>query len=226
MHCRFTKSVLFAFLTLLFLSTASQRQEGLSKPLNISRRIKKMKHGTSLLPISWNPRTWFNDNLHVVEKGKCYRSKTLSPKSLENIIKKHQIKTILNLREEDSRAKWYQDEVRIAQKYSINLKTISLNPNKKPPKGELKEIINLFVNAPKPILLHCQAGADRTGLASALWKLEMNNSSLKEALGQLRMKRGHYSLFRPKMKETIRELHSLMTKNDNNIEKSLENYNV
>ena len=36
---------------------------------------------------------------------------------------------------------------------------------------QMDEIIKLIEQAPKPILIHCESGADRTGLVSALYRL-------------------------------------------------------
>ena len=40
-------------------------------------------------------------------------------------------------------------------------------------------LILLLQTAPKPILIHCEGGADRTGFAVAMWRLMQGDSLLK-----------------------------------------------
>ncbi|MFD2031462.1 tyrosine-protein phosphatase [Ancylobacter dichloromethanicus] len=50
-------------------------------------------------------------------------------------------------------------------------------------------------DAKKPILIHCQAGADRSGLASALYLAAIKkNSAEAEAEAQLSIRYGHFFL--------------------------------
>jgi undecaprenyl-diphosphatase len=49
----------------------------------------------------------------------------------------------------------------------------------------IKAILNIFDTAPRPILIHCQSGIDRTGEVSALWALDQQHKSHSTALAQL-----------------------------------------
>jgi undecaprenyl-diphosphatase len=53
------------------------------------------------------------------------------------------------------------------------------------------ELLELFAMAPRPVLLHCQAGADRSGLAAALWKTMIDGAPASEARRQLSLRYGH-----------------------------------
>lgn len=150
--------------------------------------------------ISINPLVWFTDNFHCVESQQCYRSKTLSKKRLESKIKQYNIGTILNVREADETAHWYQDEVAVAQKYSVALHTVTLNERKTPQQDQIKAILAVFDTCKKPLLVHCRAGADRTGLVSALWVLKKNRGSLQQALNQQKVWFGHFSILYPKLR--------------------------
>ena len=50
---------------------------------------------------------------------------------------------------------------------------------------ELLYLRDLIDHAPKPLLIHCKAGADRTGLAGVMTKLLDNSSSPEEARAQV-----------------------------------------
>jgi protein tyrosine/serine phosphatase len=46
-------------------------------------------------------------------------------------------------------------------------------------------------DAPKPALIHCRHGADRAGLASALYRFNVSGDTQKQAKSQLRSRYGH-----------------------------------
>ncbi len=174
----------------------------------------------SITPASANPLTWFGNNFHAVENKRAYRSKTMSPKDLEAIIKTYKIKTILNLRE--SNGVWFDKEKEVAIRHGVQLHTITLDSEQLPTQQQLKEIFALFKDAPKPILFHCQAGVDRTSLVAAFWKLMMQNAPLQEALSQMTPSYGHFEWSRPLMRKCI-ELLDATRNSENKI--ILDNYN-
>ncbi|WP_246868208.1 tyrosine-protein phosphatase [Piscirickettsia salmonis] len=64
--------------------------------------------------------------------------------------------------------------------YHINHFNVALDAHKVPSLNTLHYLIYLIENAPRPLLFHCRAGADRTGLASALSIILNGNSSLDD----------------------------------------------
>lgn len=164
-----------------------------------------------LLPASANPVTWFNDNFSAVQEGACYRSKTVSPEALKNYIEKFGIKTILNLRE--ASGVWFEKEDAAAKAAGVALKTITLNGRALPTTDDVIKIFKLFENKEAhPILIHCQAGADRTGLAAAFWKLTQQNASLDQALAEQVASKGHFEWRFPMMKKFTHIIHGIKQK--------------
>lgn len=127
----------------------------------------------------------FFDNFYTVEKGRFYRSAQLSPDRLEHYIKKHSIKTIINLRGKHPELDWWQDEAKLALRYNINFHNIAMSANELTPQNKLLELMSIYNTTQTPILVHCRQGRDRTGEASALWVYEKMNSNTQEALEQL-----------------------------------------
>ena len=158
-------------------------------------------------PASGNPLTWLGNNFHAVQENFCYRSKTMSPSALEYYIKKHGIKTILNLRE--AQGVWFAKEKEVADRMGVQLHTITLDSEQLPTQQQLKDILTLFHTAPKPILFHCQAGVDRTSLAAAFWKLMIECTSVEQALDQMTPSYGHFEWSRPFMRKCIQILDTL-----------------
>jgi hypothetical protein len=57
---------------------------------------------------------------------------------------------------------------------------------------KLDEILKILRHAPKPILVHCKNGADRTGLVAAVYLAAIKGVKLDEAAGQLSLYYGHF----------------------------------
>lgn len=144
-------------------------------------------------------------NFYEVEKDRFYRSAQLNPIELNEKIKKHGIKTVISLRGSPEDSYWFKPEVSFLEKSGVLFKSYGLNANAFPSKSELIGILDDFKNAPKPILIHCRSGADRTGLVSALYVYEEMKKSKAEALGQLSFKYWHVRQFNPAMTKFITE---------------------
>jgi uncharacterized protein (TIGR01244 family) len=132
-------------------------------------------------------------NFHAVVAGEVYRSSQPSPQALADIEKRYGIKTIINLRGEGE-ARWYRDEVAQAKALNIEHIDFAMSANKEltPEKAEM--LIALMRDAQKPLLIHCRSGADRTGLASALYLAAIAKTSEQVAEGQMSILYGHISL--------------------------------
>ena len=58
----------------------------------------------------------------------------------------------------------------------------------------MDEIIQTLREAPKPVLIHCKAGSDRTGLISALYCLTLKGETPAQADRELSVWYGHIPL--------------------------------
>ena len=132
------------------------------------------------------------DNFYEVDPGILYRTKLLPTKTLAQYVKTHGIKTIINLREPDLRAAWYQEEVALCKELGITLYNLNFHPSRLPTKEQLIQLFNIFDESSKhPILMHCLMGADRTGLIAALYVADKMNGNLEQALKQQDVFFGH-----------------------------------
>ncbi len=130
------------------------------------------------------------NNFYTVEAGQLYRSKQLNRKDLNSVIQKYGIKTIINLRGPNQGKKWYDIEKIVAQQNNVYHFDIPFSAVRLPSKENIAALINFYEYAPRPIYIHCAGGADRTGLASAVWLL-LKGVSKKEAKKQLSAKFHH-----------------------------------
>ena len=100
-------------------------------------------------------------------------------------------RTVLNLRGE-SKAPFYHFTREACTSLGLNLINISgLSATKAPNKASLLEVLNVFDTAPKPLLIHCKSGADRTGLLSVFYLIDQCGESVAEAAQHLSFKYLH-----------------------------------
>lgn len=130
-----------------------------------------------LIPVTY---FYFTFMIHPVIPGEVYRSAQLSPENLDKNIQKYHIRSIINLRGIDEEEEWFQNEQQIAEKNKVQLYNVRLSAYKLPVCSELDKLVEILQAAEKPILMHCQAGADRSGMAGALVLAISQNASLAE----------------------------------------------
>lgn len=106
------------------------------------------------------------------------------------------IKSILNLRKirRHKDKKWYKDEIVIANKLDIDMYEYPIGDREMISIDDMSKIVNIIKNAPKPILIHCKSGADRTSLATALYHYAINHDKDK-AYSSLSIIYGHFPWF-------------------------------
>jgi len=106
-------------------------------------------------------------NFHQVDRS-LYRSAQLFSFNMPHYIESKNIKSILNLRGKDDKA-WYRDELRISKEYNLTHYDFDMGDRDETSMEGMNEIVAILEKAPKPLLIHCKAGADRTSLVSALY---------------------------------------------------------
>jgi len=135
-------------------------------------------------------------NQHTVIRNKIYRSAQPSEGDVRDLVADNGIKTILNLRGLCPDAGWYQDETRAAADLGLSQEDVTLSANSLPPPNELRRVVEVLDRSEYPILIHCKAGADRTGLVSTMALLLFTDATLVEARRQLLPRYGHINFGR------------------------------
>lgn len=98
--------------------------------------------------------------------------------------KRRGIKTVLNLRGVSDQSP-YLFEKEACEALGLTLVDLSFQARKAPKRAALIELIETFKTLGKPFLLHCKSGADRAGLASAIYLLTQENADIATAKAQL-----------------------------------------
>ena len=99
-------------------------------------------------------------NFRVVEKGLYYRSGQLSDPQLNQVIISNGIRSILNLRGASPGTEWYDDEIAISNSRQVVHYDYGISASRFVTPAQSEEILRIIRDAPKPILVHCQAGSD------------------------------------------------------------------
>jgi protein tyrosine/serine phosphatase len=132
-----------------------------------------------------------HNNFHVVSGGQVYRSAQMSSGTLARIVRAHGIRTILNLRGADPRPDWYSAEADAAHQMGVHHLDFSLSAGREVSDQEIEAIMDSIRSASKPILIHCNGGADRTGLISALYLYTVEGKTADVASRELTAFYGH-----------------------------------
>jgi protein tyrosine phosphatase (PTP) superfamily phosphohydrolase (DUF442 family) len=133
---------------------------------------------------------FYNANFHTIVRGEAYRSGQMDAAQLSRAIQEYGIKSIINLRGTDAPA-FYQGEMETAKRLGAQHYDFSLSATNEITVPQMDEVIRTLRQAPKPVLIHCQAGSDRTGLISALYCLTLKGETPAQADRQLSVWYGH-----------------------------------
>jgi protein tyrosine/serine phosphatase len=131
-------------------------------------------------------------NFHVVVEKQFYRSAQLDKTTLARVIQEYGIKSILNLRGTGPEKSWYADEIAVSEAFGVEHHDYGISASEVVSSGKIDEILEILRHAPKPILVHCKNGADRSGLVAAVYLSEMQGVIFDEAAGQLSLYYGHF----------------------------------
>ena len=142
--------------------------------------------------VGWAVFLQLTGNIHTVEPHILYRSAQLDGNDFEALIRKEGIATVLNLRGAAPGQGWYVRELHATKTAGAQHLDLAMSPNQQPDSKTLERLIEILRTAPKPLLVHCNGGADRSGLAAAIYELLDAHKSPAEAAQQLSFRYGHF----------------------------------
>ena len=135
-------------------------------------------------------RPLFFANFGVVSEGRVYRSAQPSGNFAE-IVRDKQLKSVLNLRGGSMDDWWYANEIAVSEANRVDYYDFPMSATRRPSRQELLTLLTFFEKCRYPLLIHCRSGADRTGLASALYLMEVENFGPMEASRAFTIDYGH-----------------------------------
>lgn len=135
-----------------------------------------------------------HQNFHVISPGLVYRAAQMNGGELAAAIRAHGIKTIVNLRGAGEDKPWYNDEINTSRQLGVQHFDFALSASQELDDAQMDQILATISNAPKPVLIHCKSGADRTGLIGALYLYGLEGQPAGTADRQLALYYGHIPL--------------------------------
>lgn len=133
-------------------------------------------------------------NFHPVVANEVYRSAQPTATDIARYQKAYGVKTIVNLRGENTGSPWYDAEIAAAKQLGISHVDFRMLARRELTQAEAADLIAILERAEKPMLIHCKAGADRSGLAAALYVAAVAKLGETAAEKQISILYGHISL--------------------------------
>ena len=133
-------------------------------------------------------------NLHTVAPGEVLRSNQPTPARLAALVRDHGLRSVLNLRGAAPGAEWYEAEAQAARDLGLVLIDFPLSASDELGRPTAEALLAALRDAPKPLLIHCRSGADRTGLASSIYQTQVMGLDEETAEWQLSILYGHIGL--------------------------------
>ena len=121
-------------------------------------------------------------NFHKINEN-LYRSGQPDEDEFKSLYSFNRIRSVLNLRENNSD----KDEINAINRNWNNAVTLYEIPldTGKISEDDLYKILTVIRDAPKPLLIHCWHGSDRTGCAVAAYRIVFENWSVEDAISEL-----------------------------------------
>jgi uncharacterized protein (TIGR01244 family) len=136
-------------------------------------------------------------NLREVDPGRFYRAGQLDAGELREAIAALGLRTVINLRGYDQSSDWYAAETAVTRAAGVAHHDVHLSARSLPRPREVARLLDLYRSAERPILVHCDSGADRAGEASALYAIEYMGETPQQALEMLTLRYRHLAWLRP-----------------------------
>ena len=142
----------------------------------------------------------------IVEPGALYRSGYCEPGPLTGVIRKYGIRTILVLLDNDPNSADQQKEEDVARQEGVKIIRIAGMPGDGCADFDLIDRAAHVIADPahRPLLVHCSAGVNRTGIAYAAWRMKYCGWDDERALAEA-VKYGYSPLQNPTMREHLRQ---------------------
>lgn len=132
-------------------------------------------------------------NFHEVVAEELYRSAQVTAEDIFNYRSRYGIGSILNLRGASDDG-WYVEETAAADRLGIVHADFAMSASRQLGEDEAAQLVALMRRLPKPLLVHCRHGSDRTGLAMALYLAAISGADEETAEGQLSLRFGHFAV--------------------------------
>lgn len=130
-------------------------------------------------------------NVHAHNEAGFVRSAEMGGDALAAAIRRNDVRSVLRLvGTEGSDAESYAEEKAVCDRLGVPHFVAKMAATRAPYRSELArvfQVLDMIDSDPnlRPVLIHCSAGSDRTGLVSVIWMHDYRGQPLAEARKQL-----------------------------------------
>ena len=136
----------------------------------------------SFLRVGWR-------NFHQIAPG-VFRANQPTPHRIRTWVRMG-FKSVLNLRGATPYAHYLLEQEQ-CDALGLPLYNLRIWARQLPPRSRLLELIAIFEQMEKPVVMHCKSGADRTGIAAGIYLMLFEGRDVAAAKEQLSMKYLHW----------------------------------
>lgn len=119
-------------------------------------------------------------NFHWIVPGEAARAAQAYAGFLGPFLARHRIRTLINLRGPNPKYGWWRYENETATARGIRHIDITLDSRHLPKRETLAALLDAYDTSPKPFLVKCSGGQDRTSLAAALYIVHRDGWGARE----------------------------------------------
>ena len=141
----------------------------------------------------WGAWLLATDNFHPIVEGQAYRAGQMTSNELTRCIVSHGIRSVINLRGENPDTPWYREEVAVTESLGIQHQSFRMASQGSVSVQRADELLALLSAAPKPVLIHCDGGADRAAFAAALYAAKIAGRPPEKAEREFSVWYGHWT---------------------------------
>jgi len=120
-------------------------------------------------------------NFHWISEGVAARSSQAYFGGLGGLMRRHGLKAVVNLRGENSDLSWWRYERKVCAALGASHIDAMLDSRHLPTRTMLQTLFGAFDAAPRPFLVKCSGGHDRTALAASLLILHRDGWNARQA---------------------------------------------
>ena len=110
-------------------------------------------------------------NFHWIEPGEAARSAQAYAGFLGPFLRAHGIRALVNLRGSNPGHFWWRYETRVCRRAGVVHVDAKLNSRQLPTPAMIVDLLDAYDASPRPLLIKCSGGQDRTSFAAGLYLL-------------------------------------------------------
>jgi len=142
-------------------------------------------------------------NFGVVSEGQLLRSGELSPRAFERVVTDHDVRTVIDLGAHHPGSPGDQREQRTLDALGVERVSLRLFGDAQGDPNEYVRALRVMTDPERaPVLVHCAAGAQRTGAAVAFYRMLIEGTSLDQAMREAE-RFGHDPADNPRLREML-----------------------